>query len=311
MKKSRICLAGGIALTAIAGLFGATQATAGQGSSVFQTQVDLLNCDGTPCIDATLGDGKKVKLGIDTGNDLSVLDNKIAAALGIKPSQPPKSGAPSGMFRMTIPAVQIGSATLTDVPGIAMDLGEMIDHQQMPHVDGTLAYTAFKDRIVQLDFAAHKLRISGAGAKQDCGASCDKISFITFGKEGPPIVVAQGFEINGKKLSAQIDTLFAGSLLVYSASIEKLGLATEATTNNTELFPLTDGGVRMLVAKAKQETFHGSALTNGYVSVYFPTDEVHEPDGLFDGTVGVALFRNTILTLDFHAMTISVARVSS
>jgi hypothetical protein len=311
MKAYKFSLPASALLAALTCLFAATTAKAGQAAFVFQSQVDLLDCDGTPCIEATIGDGKKLKLGIDTGNDASVLDTKIAAALGIKPAQPPRTGAPAGMFRMIIPAVQIGSTKLTDVPGIAMDLGEMIEHQQMPHVDGTLAYTAFKDRILQLDFAAHKLRISEPGARLDCAKGCDKISLITFGKEGPPIVVAQGFEVNGKKLSAQVDTMYTGSLLVYSASIEKLGLAAEASSKETELFPLTDGGVPMKVALAPgSETFHRFPLGDGAAKVYFPTPDVHEPDALFDGTVGLALFRYATVTLDFHAMTISIYKIA-
>lgn len=311
MKANSFSLTASVIVAALAGLFGGTTANARQGGLVFQAQVDLLDCDGTPCIEATLVGGRKVKLGIDTGNDASVLDTKIAAALDIKPAQPPRKGAPTGMFRMTIPALQIGSTRLTDVPGMAMDLNEMIEHQQMPHVDGTLAYTAFKDRILQLDFAAHKLRISEPGARLDCAKACDKISLVTFGNEGPPIVVAQGFEINGKKLSAQVDTMYTGSLLVYSASIGKLGLAAEANTKETQLFPLTDGGVPMKVALAPgSETFHRFPLGDGAAKVYFPTPDVHEPDALFDATVGLALFRYATVTLDFHAMTISIYKIA-
>lgn len=32
------------------------------------------------------------------------------------------------------------------------------------------------------------------------------------------------------------------------------------------------------------------------------TEGVHEPDGLFDATVGLELFQNMIVTLDFHGM---------
>jgi hypothetical protein len=274
---------------------------------LFQAQVELLDCDGTPCVQASVG-GRNVKLGIDTGNEASVLDTKMANAAGIKPSAPSRGGAPAGTFRITIPEVKVGAVTLTAVPGLAMDLTEMIEHQQMPQVDGTLAYTAFKNRVVQLDFRNHKLSISDVDLKpEDAPASsCEKIELITFGKEGPPIVVAKGFELNGKKLSAQVDTMFTGSLLVYSTAVEKLGLTTESKTEETEYFPLTDGGVQMKVAAVKQEAFRGRALTAGSAKVYFPTPDVHEPDNLFDATVGLALLRDTVLILDFRAMTICI-----
>jgi hypothetical protein len=41
--------------------------------------------------------------------------------------------------------------------------------------------------------------------------------------------------------------------------------------------------------------------------VYFPTQDVHEPDGFFDATVGLEMFYNAVLTLNFHDMTIEIA----
>ena len=275
----------------------------------YAAEVPLLDCDGTPCVEATLGDSQNVRLGIDTGNVDSVLDAKAASAAGIKASGSMPANAPAGMFRASIPTVRIGGVTLSEVPAMGMDLTEMIEQKQMPHVDGTLAYTAFKDRAIELDFVKKKMRISEAlTGVVPCAGACDRISLITFGKDGPPIVVARGFEINGKKVSAQVDTMFTGSLLVYTDSIERLGLSSEAATKETEMFPLTDGGVAMKFAPAKAEAFHAIALGGANPKVYFPTADVHEPDGLFDATVGLALFQNTVLTLDFHSMTISIEK---
>src|SRR6266403_4403198 len=277
----------------------------------FVAEVPLIECDGTPCVDAQIGGGRMIRLGIDTGNVDSVVDSKVAEVAGLKPSAPPKPSAPAGMSRTIMTAVHIGALTLINVPAIRMDLSEMISQKQMPHVGGTLAYPAFKDRIVQLDFAAHKLRVSELlTAHVKCTGACDTMALITFGKEGPPIVVADGFQINGVNLSAQVDTMYAGSLLVYTASIEKLSLSGAAQTTEVRLFPLTDGGVNMKVAQAQQEGFHGIILAKEGAKVYFPTETVREPDGLFDATVGLELFRDVVLTLDFHDMTIGVTRAA-
>jgi hypothetical protein len=275
----------------------------------FVAEVPLLECDGTPCVDARIGEGKIIRMGIDTGNVDSVVDSKVAETAGLRPSEPPKPNAPSGMFRTVMPSVHIGELSLTKVPAIGMELSEMISQKQMPHVAGTLAYPAFKDRIVQLDFAAHKLRVSDVlTAPVKCSGACDTISLITFGKEGPPIVVADGFEINGERVSAQVDTMYTGSLLVYTAAIEKLSLSGAAQTTDVRLFPLTDGGVNMRVAEAQQESFNGLTLAKDGAKVYFPTETVHEPDGLFDATVGLELFHDAVLTLNFHDMTVAVAK---
>jgi Aspartyl protease len=285
------------------------QAAAGTSRVKFAAEVPLLDCDGTPCVDARIGDGKMVRFGIDTGNVDSVVDSKVAEAAGLKHSEPPKPGAPSGMYRTVMRAVHLGELTLAEVPAIGMDLSDMISQKQMPRVAGTLAYPAFKDRIVQLDFTAHKLRISDVlTAPVQCAGACDTMSLIAFGKEGPPIVVADGFEINGEKVSAQVDTMYTGSLLIYTASIEKLSLSGAAKTTDVRLFPLTDGGVNMKVAEAQSEGFGGNILVKDGAKVYFPTETVHEPDGLFDATAGLELFRDAVLTLDFHDMTIGVAK---
>jgi hypothetical protein len=306
-----ICLAlTSLAVAAIAWTVASAQGTAGSGIK-FMAEVPLLECDGTPCVDVQIGDGKIIRLGIDTGNVDSVVDSKVAEAAGMKPSEPPKPGAPGGMFRTVISGVHIGALTLPTVPAVGMDLSDMISQKQMPHIAGTLAYPAFKDRIVQLDFAAHKLRVSEVlTAHVKCTGPCDTMALITFGKGGPPIVVADGFQINGVNLSAQVDTMYTGSLLVYTASIEKLSLSGAAQTTEVRLFPLTDGGVNMKVAGAQQEGFSGIILAKEGAKVYFPTETVHEPDGLFDATVGLELFRDAVLTLDFYDMTIGVTKAS-
>ena len=278
----------------------------------FAAEVPLLDCDSTPCVDARIGDGKIIRVGIDTGNVDSVVDSKVAEAAGLKPSEPPKPGAPSGMFRTVMTTVHVGDLRLANVPAIGMDLSDMISQKQMPHVAGTLAYTAFKDRILQLDFVAHKLRVSEVlTGPVKCTAACDTMALVTFGKDGPPILVADGFEINGANVSAQVDTMYTGSLLVYTASIEKLSLSGAAQTTDVRLFPLTDGGVNMKVAEAQQEGFRGIILAKEGAKVYFPTETVHEPDGLFDATVGLELFRDVVLTLDFHDMTIAVVKTAA
>ena len=278
-----------------------------RGEGKFAAEVPLLECGGIPCVEARIGTGPTLKLAIDTGNVDSVLETRLAQSTGLKPTGTMPEGAPSRMFRTVIPSVSVGTVTLENVPAMAMVLDDMISQNQMPEVDGTLAYTAFKNRMLQVDFAAHKLRISEVlTTPSKCAATCDKISLIKFGNDGPPIVVAEGFDINGHAISAQVDTMYTGPLLVYSAAIEKLQLAEAAKTTKSRDFPFTDGGVQMKEAVAKKEGFRGVSLGPKIPLVYFPTPDVHEPDGLFDATVGLEMFYNTVLTLNFRDMTISV-----
>lgn len=271
--------------------------------------VPLLDCDATPCVEAELGDGRTARLALDTGNAASIVDTKTAAALGLRPASPPKPGIPPGMYRAVLPSVVLGGAAFPNISVVVLDLAGMIAQGQVPHVAGTLAYTAFKDRVLQLDFVTHRLRISQVlQAPAPCGEPCDSISFIKFGGKGPPIVVAQGFGVNGHPVSAQIDTMFTGSMLVYSPAIQKTGLSGAAKTPQLRTFAFTDGGVQMKQAPINSEMFHNVAF--GQSMVYFPTPGVHEPDGFFEATVGLELFHDSVLTLDFHDMKVSLQRHS-
>lgn len=79
----------------------------------------------------------------------------------------------------------------------------------------------------------------------------------------------------------------------------KLGLTTQSGSSAKEFFPYTDGGVDMIKAQAENEAF-GSHILATSPAVFFATPAVHLPDGMFDGTVGHALFKDIVLTLDLH-----------
>ncbi|MGH9730044.1 MAG: retropepsin-like aspartic protease [Candidatus Acidiferrales bacterium] len=297
------------ALPAIAPRLRAAQSGSAAPSITFVADVPLLDCDGMPCIEVRVNNGSLVRLLIDTGNQASIIDTQTANTLHLKPFKPAQPNWPDGIFRAGVSSLQLGNLTLSDVRVLTMDVASMTAQNQMPHAAGTLAYTAFKDRALQLDFRAHRMRVSDIlSSPAACDGTCDHFSLITFGKHGPPIVVASGFTINGHTVTAQIDTQYSGSLLVYTPSIDKLGLSNEARATETRTFPYTDGGVRMKFAPAHEEGFDGMPLITSGSVVYFPTPGVHEPDALFDATVGLELFRNTVLTLDFHDMTISVRK---
>ena len=179
------------AAATVAGIPARAQSTSAAYNGVkFLTEVPILDCKGTPCIEARINDGAPLKFSIDTGNVDSVIDSKIMKAADLKPLHPPKpGGAPIELVPTQIPTLHIGSMAMTQVPAAGMDLTEMISQNQMPDVAGTLAYPAFKDRIIQLDFVANKFRISDVlTAPVKCAGKCDTISLIPFGNEGPPIV---------------------------------------------------------------------------------------------------------------------------
>jgi hypothetical protein len=277
--------------------------------SVAQAQSDLPSfshaklsmCDGLPCVDALVG-GKHLTLGIDTGNPTSVIDLKAAKTLGltIEPILG-DDGKPMAQYqKATATNIAIGDIEFKELKFLAVDLSASLNNGTLPHVDGTLAYGAFKDRIVQLDYPAGVLNLSQPlTAPTKCPGTCGDISLITFGQHGPPIVTTTGFTVNGKPIAVQVDTMFTGSLLIYPTSVDKLNLSAEGQSKNSQYFAFTDGGVEMFEAKAHQIGF-GSKTLATEPPLYFAGPKVHLPDGLFDGTVGAALLASHKVTFNFH-----------
>jgi uncharacterized Zn-binding protein involved in type VI secretion len=261
----------------------------------------MLDCDGVPCVDAQFGQGPTGTAVIDSGDVASLVDVNDETAVGFDGKEK------AGPYDLAHPDVTVGGVVLKSVPAIAYKLQDHIAKGDMPHSRFLLAYPAFKNRIVQLDFIDHRVRISDiVTASMPCKEACASLSTPTFGKAGPPIIVANGFSVNGRPISVQIDTVYTGNLLIYSASIAKLGLASAADTTTVEDFAFTDGGVKMRKAAARWIAFDGTPIARD-TPLYFPTPGVHEPDGMFDGTVGLVLMRDKVVTLDFHDKTISIA----
>jgi Aspartyl protease len=266
------------------------------------TGVPLLECSGLPCVDVTVAGGKHLKMLIDTGNVNSVLDRTMAEGIGIilQPVKGPDGKPYPGYASGTIPNIRVGDVALGDIKMLVVNLKSSIDKGVMPAADGALAYTAFKDRVLTIDYKNHRVNVSGVlKAAAPCPQSCGTITNPTFGKQGPPIVVTTGFQLNGKPLTMQIDTLYEGTMLIYPTSVDKLGLAGQQSSAKTRMFPFTDGGVPMMESTASKESFENQLLRKN-ATLYFATPKVHLPDGMFDGTVGNELFLGHVLTLDFH-----------
>ena len=287
-----------------ASMFVPGRVAAQTGQQLWAADVPMYECDGVPCIDATAGSAPMGRAIIDTGNIVSVVDTADGPAVGFGPDNM-QNGR---IVRAAHTDIGIGKLRIENVAVLALPLNEMIRQKQVPTARTTLAYSAFRGHVLQLDFKARRVRISAAGAScVPCTAPFRALHLQPFGKGGPNILVADGFALGNQPITAQIDTVYTGGLLIYTASIAKLGL--QATSNlaaQTEHFAFTDGGVDMRKTTAPSLTFAANTLATN-APLYFPTPGVHEPDEAMDGTVGLALMRGKVVTIDLNAMTFSIA----
>jgi hypothetical protein len=263
-------------------------------------------CDGMVCVLATLSDGKSHVMLLDTGNLNSWLSAKTARSLGmtLEPVMSEEKLLP-GIFRLGAQTIALGGKPIS-ARFLALD--DSATGELPRGVDGAIAYTAFKDRVLVLDYPRHRLRV--VEALQDHSNSARAaMKLMTFGSQGPPIVVIEGLALDGHAFAAQFDSCFSGTLVVYDAAIEQLGLHAVSAHGRPQSFPYTDGGVTLNAAPSGRITFEGGVLLSSPAMVYFPVagkHPVHQPDGLFEATAGNALFAHSIVTLDFKLMSVYV-----
>jgi hypothetical protein len=261
----------------------------------------MLECSGLPCVDVTAGAGLHVRMLIDTGNARSILDRAVAQRLGLKlePFVGRDGKVHPEYATATLAGVKIGGGALGDLPVLVIDLAADVKKGEMPDAEGTLSYTAFAERRLRMDYAHHRVEFSDVLTQKDNGPpDSGDISLPTFGQHGPPIVVTTAFSVNDRPISVQIDTLYAGTLLIYPESVQRLGLSLQQTAKAMRTFPFTDGGVQMIEGSAERIAFGGRGLAD-HARLYFATPGVHTPDGMFDGTVGQELFTGHAVTFDF------------
>lgn len=274
-------------------------ASAAHAAPKFVAEWPFRDCRGLICVDVALDGAAPRTLLIDTGNVNSTLMADTAEQLHWKLEPIVRDGKP-------VADIQRGGAHEVTVGTGKIEAKFLVFNRAMfgkdtPPADGSLAYTFFKDRVLQIDYPHHKLRISDVSVSE--ANAPGTLQLITFGQKGPPILVGAPFHVNGRSVHAQIDTCFTGTLLVYDAALEKLGLKKEG---KPEFFVFTDGGVNMLAASARSLGFGERTLGSKVYFVGAGDNPVHQPDDLFEATVGNALFAHSVVTLDFHAMTLDV-----
>lgn len=277
-----------------------------QAAARFAAELPFRSCDGLICIEVALDNAPPRTLMLDTGNVNSTLITDAAKSLNwaLDPARRGNDTVP-GIYRGGDHQVQLGG--LADRTAFFVFDRELLGPYKMP-VDGSIAYTFFKDRILEIDYPHHRLRISNiiSTPVPDKPSATGSLKLITFGDKGPPIVVGSKFTVNGKPVRAQIDTVYTGTMLVYDSALAALGLVKQG---KPELYRYTDGGVNLLDGSADSLGFGKRTLLGAKPPIQFVgegANPVHQPDGLFEATVGNALFADSVVTMDFHSMTLDV-----
>ena len=271
-------------------------------------EIPLLDCSGLPCVELTTGSGKTLRLLIDLGEANAYLDIKAAQMLGVdlQALKGSEGGDISQVQQTVVPGARLGDLPLGDFPFMVLDTTPQPgksggDTAPMPG-DGALTYGAFKNRIVEIDARNRILRISEPQTDpQPCSQSCTNLVIKHIGHWGPVTLTTSGFAVNGQPIDVQIDTLFTGTILIYPASVEKLGLKKESKAKPKEVFLHFQGGVKLARSDAGSVNFQNTPLLQDG-PLYFGTKDANLSESSFDATIGMGILSRAIATFDFKGM---------
>jgi hypothetical protein len=263
-------------------------------------ELPLIDCDGLLCIDANTGSGQVLRLVLDLAARNAYLDSKTARKLSLTPA------GDSPVQQTTVAGLRLGDFPMGDFPFMVLDTTpdpsasfKKVKSKPLP-ADGALTFGALQNRMLQIDFTRRIARVSEPLKEAvPCPNTCSNIITKHFGQYGPVTLTVEGFEINGQQLDAQIDTLFTGTLLIYPAAADRLGMKKLSKSKQKEAFPYTQDGLQLARAEGVTLRFRGSTLLQN-APAYFWQEKDEAPSATqFDATVGTGLLSHAVIAFDF------------
>ena len=167
---------------------------------------------------------------VDTGVDPSVIDITDAALIGLKVDRS-VSGEANGfgegrgatVFPTTIEGLTIGGRRFAAFDALASGTTSFTNHDQ-PKIDAVLGYSFLSDKIVLIDYVAHKLAIlDGPGEARALVRTCRarwRIPLKTF--ESYPVIPS--FRFGDATGPITIDTGSSGGIGLFPAALDLPGV---------------------------------------------------------------------------------------
>ena len=170
---------------------------------------------------------------LDTGTDPSAIDLATAKDLGLKldPIGRPGSGGGTGVnlaYETELPLLQTGGLVARNVEAVAIDLSKISQRLAKP-VHGVLGHSLLKRRVVQIDYPKSVVRFYSKSPfpKAPNQLNTSKRTVLPF-RYVDNVLIDQ-VTVNGKKMTANLDTGSDGTFSLTPAAVSDLGLSDEVS----------------------------------------------------------------------------------
>jgi predicted aspartyl protease len=246
---------------------------------------------------------------LDTGADPSIVELETAKSIGLKISANGQQGSGGGTgdnlaYETSLPEVQLGGLTASNVDALAMDLSKLSSALGRP-ISGVLGYSLLKMRIVQIDYPNCKLRFytsapSCAGAARTHSSRCTTLSF-----RYKDDMLASGVTVEGKPVTTNVDTGSNSNFQLTPTAVDKLGLSEDVARAHATSSVGFNGNLKNLEGKVRNVTV-GTISVNDPTVVFFGKGMGMDKEP-WDLRIGNAFLQNFVVTLDYPHGRITLA----
>jgi len=239
---------------------------------------------------------------VDTDTDPSAIDLATAKELGLAVDARTYAATGGGSNTQTVqltrlPSVELGTIVAKDVSAAAIDLKKVSAKLEQP-LHGVLGYSFLKDRIIQIDYAASKLRFfaeSPYAGIQNQPNTVDKIAMPFRYDDG---VLIDTVFINGQKLKAALDTGSSGTFALTPKGAAILGLEDPAPDGSGEKSVGYNGEYESKSGVLKSVRIGRLALESA-PATFWPAGTGHDK-AKFQVNIGNGFFKDYLVTFDFR-----------
>jgi predicted aspartyl protease len=239
---------------------------------------------------------------LDTDTDPSAIDLAAAKELGLgldSRSYPATGGGsvPQTVQLTRLPSVELGTIIAKDVVAGAIDLKKLSDKLGRP-IHGVLGYTFLKERIIQIDYPASKLRFFAESPYAGIQNQPNTVNKIAMPFRYDSGVLIDSVFINGQKLKATLDTGSSGTFALTPEAVAILGLEDQAQDGAGEKSVGYNGEYESKSGVLKSVRIGRLSLESAPAS-FWPAGAGHDK-AKFQVNIGNGFFKDYLVTFDFR-----------
>lgn len=248
---------------------------------------------------------------VDTDTDPSAIDQATAQELGLKSGSKgyPASGGgtqSNTVYPTRLPVVELGSITAKEVLAATIDLTKLSGRLGRP-IHGVLGYGFLKDRIVQIDYPALKIRFYAESPYPGIQNAPNTVNRVVTTFRYVDGVLIDNVFINGQKMRATLDTGSSGTFALTPEAVKTLALADEMQAAKAEESVGYNGEYKVRTGVLKSLRIGRLSIDSAPATFWLPG--TGHDNKKYEVNIGNGFFKDFLLTFDFRSKIVVFERL--